>query len=43
MVCWSWRSAGRASCRESELFWWSHFCRLELCWEMVCWKMVCWS
>ena len=22
------RVAGRASCRESELFWWSHFCRL---------------
>ena len=37
------RVAGIESCRESELFWWSHFCRLELCWEMVCWKMVCWS
>ena len=22
--------------RESELFWWSNFCRLELCWKMVC-------
>ena len=21
--------------RESELFWWSNFCRLELCWKMV--------
>ena len=29
--------------RESGLFWWSNFCRLELCWKMVCWKMVCWS
>ena len=29
------RVAGIESCRESELFWWSHFCRLELCWEMV--------
>ena len=29
------RVAGRASCRESEWFWWSYFCRLELCWEMV--------
>ena len=21
--------------RESELFWWSNFCRLELCWKMI--------
>ena len=25
----------RVERRESELFWWSNFCRLELCWKMV--------